>query len=380
MKIKSFLICCLLTLVLIVTSLSIIEPVLAQVSGGPHRGRYPRQCALNGTCDGQPLNGSSLATAKKLTILDYNSVDPDLFVTGVTGASSDPADVVQLVDNAISVWESAFAPGSLPNLTLDVGWADFNAVNVSQGNGTLFVAASNLNRIDDFRFDDDKEDISDLSAAIAGDVMGLHICGAPAQSPPQSNDCSQTNPGEATILFNSAMLMDKASGRPIKIFLDTNPFNSSAFGPINQLGINGIGNVFRVGRSASFSEPFVVDLFTVALHEVGHALGFSQVNGLPPTAHISKLDLPDVLSEYLPFSTRKCPSRTDIEVVKSVGSYVPNSPPYAVINPDPCSDIRLDEQPLPELDRSRWKDKRRQIDIRLPNRNLIRKRDFVNSD
>lgn len=366
---------CLLILALIVTPFSFAGPALAWSSVGASFGNF--QTCPPRTCGPQLVRGNAV-NKSPLELLDYSAINAsNLFVNNVRGASSDPADIVQLVNDAITVWEAAFEPGSLPDINLYVGWADFGVRKISSANETLLVSTS-----ESYEQNDYKPNSSNLSAAIAGDIIGLHICGAPAQSPP--TDCSESDLKEATILFNSEILEDKASGSTIKLFLDTNPFISSAFGPIDEIGIDGIENIFRVGASSAFEDTFVVDLFTVALHEVGHVLGYSKVNPranrLPPSAHITALGLPHVLSAYIPFSTRKCPSRRDVEEVMAIGPSVPDAPDYVLTNLDPCGVIRSSEQTLPELDLSRWTNNRRQLDIRLPDGNLIRNRDFTNRE
>lgn len=306
---------CVLLLVLIVTSLGVGQsPAQAMINlppPPPPPNDWPIPCNPP-YCTPQSLSQGNGGSEGGLLKVDFNSVTPEQFVTDVEGASSDPMDILQLVEDAITVWEGAFKEKSLPTMTIYSGWADFGALEKA------------------------------TSEAIA-----LHICGAPydpAGDPP-SEKCAEADRHEATILFNSKALkvQEPEKAGNVKFFLDTNPFNSSAFGPLQGLGTRGD----RVAQSAEFSDPYVVDLFTVALHEVGHALGYVEFNGVSP-ADIADGDIRGVLGPYVSYSTRKCPSATDIQSVVSVGSYVPDAPEYVLADLDPCGSMPLKrpEQPI----------------------------------
>ncbi|MEL6938945.1 MAG: hypothetical protein AAFO84_07105 [Cyanobacteria bacterium J06598_1] len=292
----------------------------------------------------QQLIGSIPANGTPL-IVDFQSVPPERFATEIPGGSADPEAIVDLVEKALLVWANAFDPDSMPSIQLYVGWADFGVKNkLSQVDNTL-TFSTNRSDVDPCSTvcNSDRPNPIDqpgFSAVVAGDVIGLHICGEPTEVTSKEN-CDSKQLQSATILFNSEQLIAKDLNREVKLFLDSDPFNSKAFGPLHELGASRVENTFRVGGSAAFDEyPLAVDLFTVALHEVGHALGYSTLNPLiSGTAHVSNGSMPDVMTTYIPFATRKCLSRTDINAVLSVGSYTPGAPTYKPTNPDPCGSV-----------------------------------------
>lgn len=269
--------------------------------------RHPQQlyCWQDPTCQPVMLEGAETTKQGILRIQDPKLAQDNL-VIGIDGASDNPDDIVNLVDSAFKVWASALDSSTLALPEVSVGWAEFSAV----------------------------ED----------EALAVHICGAPDKPDPKV--CSETDRTKSTILFNTSLLsvrqVDSESGESkdvlVKLFLDSDPLNSSVFGPIEEIA----NSSSRVERSPILLEKvpdaYVVDLFTVALHEVGHALGYStaneQIKGVPDSH--TGLDTPDVMSLYVPFNTRKCPSVQDVEVIAKVGSYAPEAHPYRLVSDNPC--------------------------------------------
>ncbi len=322
-------------------------------AGAENGGGKAVSCSQDPTCDPQIIEGVGTLNQKTLTVQDMRSAQPSLLEG--KGASTNPADVVALVNNAITVWESAFDDASLPNLKVTVGWANFGVANQTHTDGVL--AGSLVGGIKTANEDDSKalkklgKSATTDFPSVEDEALALHICGAPGK--PASSTCSEADRTEATILFNSDLLsirqIDEAGQSkevPIKFFLDTDPFDSAVFGSLEEIAASSD----RVQQSSKLlsklPDAYVVDLFTVALHEVGHAMGYSRVNqqvkGVPTSAHIGNTDMPDVLSPYAPFSTRKCPSVRDVTELAAVGSYMPGAQPYQLVSDNPCLVARAD--------------------------------------
>ena len=112
----------------------------------------------------------------------------------------------------------------------------------------------------------------------------------------KTTDHGDQFPSAGTIIFNSQDLVFDLNGdgidETIKFFLDDNPLDSKVFGSATQFkerdGTDSLAGI-NIGRS-SFAENnqfpleaedenvLVVDLFSVVLHELQHALGTTRVN------------------------------------------------------------------------------------------------------
>ncbi|MEO0687250.1 MAG: hypothetical protein AAFY76_19920, partial [Cyanobacteria bacterium J06649_11] len=84
-------------------------------------------------CDRQALNDNTLSHREILELQPYDAIDPDIFVD-MEGASSNPADIQQLVDRAIDVWEAAFTEDSVQDMTVHVGSANFGVLSNANSN------------------------------------------------------------------------------------------------------------------------------------------------------------------------------------------------------------------------------------------------------
>ncbi len=327
----------------------------AHLGGGGNAGSgNATSCSRDPTCDPQIIEGVGTINKKTLIVQDLQSVKPNL-LTGVKGASSNPADIVDLVNDAISVWESAYDDSTISKFKVSVGWADFGVAEQTHTSGVL--AGSLIGGVKTIGKDEAKvfkklgESASTDFPAVEDEVLALHICGAPGK--PESSVCSEDDRKESTILFNSSLLSvhqidetGQSKDVPVKLFLDSDPFNSSVFGSIDATASASNRTKQSSKLLNELPDAYVVDLFTVALHEVGHAMGYSRVNqqlkGVPTSSHIGTTDMPDVLSPYAPFSTRKCPSVRDVTEVAAVGSYIPDAKPYQLVSDNPCSVVRAD--------------------------------------
>ncbi|MBE9060893.1 hypothetical protein IQ256_07880 [cf. Phormidesmis sp. LEGE 11477] len=330
------------------------------------------------------MKGAKTISPRTLRLQDPQLVQPNL-VEGIEGASANPADLINLVDKAIMVWESAFDDSTIPPFEVTVSWADFGAGDQNPADsvlaGSLVGGIKTISEGDLQTLEDLGQSPSTEFPAIEDEALAVHICGAPNK--PDNGACSEADRNESTILFNSNLLsvhQIDANGQskdvPVKLFLDSDPLNSSVFGPIEEIAASSP----RARRSTKLFEEmpdaYVVDLFTVALHEVGHAMGYSTANEQIEdvlASHIGVTDMPDVLSPYAPFSTRKCPSIREVKALAEVGSYAAEAPPYQVVSDNPClvasADLHKSLSSKPDTTESRlsalWHSVAREIPIFL---------------
>ncbi|MDJ0535680.1 MAG: hypothetical protein QNJ70_24865 [Xenococcaceae cyanobacterium MO_207.B15] len=201
-------------------------------------------------------------------------------------------------------------------------------------------------------------------------------------------------PSSGTIVFNSQEDLEfdldgDGTLETIQFFLDDNPLDSEVFGSATTLTErDGEGSLagINIGRS-SFADNsqfpleqddenvFVVDLFSVALHELQHALGTTRTNpeaidddslsdgnivtndgneiptDFEPFIHIAlDTDLPNTPTpvglETVTFGERKCPSAVDVLAVAEVGFDEGQADGQLSLNP--CADLATAPTSVPE--------------------------------
>ncbi len=337
--------------------------------------------------------------------VDNNSNLPDNVISNGDGS------LLDLVNTAADVWTIALP--EFEDIQINVGWADFGLEPLAQSSALFpdevsvvegfqntqdtFLLTSTLNtpsiirsafteEVDEdfgsFPIIDDGVFITESQAEIDEfeetfirvspedtEIDGLAAIFIPSifeadQTIPQGD----TFPSAGTILFNSQDLefdVDRDGDlETIQFFLDDNPLDSEVFGSAtNLIEETGTGSLdgINIGRS-SFADNsafpideddenvLVVDLFSVVLHELQHALGTSRTNqaaideinsngnqnivtedreiptNFEPSVHIdldtNELNTPTPVGlETVTFGERKCPSAVDVLAVAEVSNF-----------------------------------------------------------
>ena len=279
----------------------------AQIDGAPD----PISSQLTGTT-GQRIEGVE-------EIIENRSVSVSPLDSPFMGISSMPpstvigsGDLLNITQTAFDVWLTAFPELENVDINIGVGWADFMiAPNKIQTERTDPIPPT-------LSFDEASPD------GILTDLAAFYVH-ADENFPDAKKSIPDSNL-DGLILFNSQENLEvkkEIGSEPGRVlyYLDPDPLSSSIFGSVaNENYIERQKNGINYGRSkfvTSEEDPFaslganpndlVIDVFSVALHELQHALGLTRVNPnavdkLVPTESDNsnlagnldlKIDLPD---------------------------------------------------------------------------------------
>lgn len=333
-----------------------------------------------------------------------NSPLPSNVISNIDGGGN-LQDLVDLVDTAADVWETAL-PG-FDDIDIDIAWADFGLQPLAESSqlnvGEPFFVDNVQIFVDNFQKSQNRflltSTINDsiIPALTSGvppsfiiiDQGGFFLSAVPPEEinefeqtfisitpedieidglaaifvpDPSEEDEETTFPSGGTLIFNSQDLVFDIDGdeeeESIKFFLDDNPLDSEVFGSVTNIlerdGEDSLSGI-NIGRSSfadnsQFGEEdenvLMVDLFSVALHELQHALGTTRVNekannSLNDQNEIVTNDSTEIPTDFEPFihidldsdtdntptpvgletvtfSERKCPSGADVLAVGEV--------------------------------------------------------------
>ena len=284
-KLKFLLVRCFIFIVIAIFFITVI-PSTAFAGGRVKNSPPPNSSPMQGSA------GIGIEGIQKIVDNGALDIDSEIEITDnppntVIGGGN-LLDIVQI---AADIWQTALP--ELPKYNIGVGWSDFQLDKsiIANPYSNCFLTSSNGTSID---------------------LAAIYIHGD-NNFPKAEQKIAGAEDLDGIILFNNQKDLRLPNGGRILYYLDSNPLNSKMFGRLENFterqkndlnyGRSKFGDNKLFSRIGAEENDLVIDVFSVALHEIQHALGLTRVNSnatnkltstkiIGTTNFVDTLDLP----------------------------------------------------------------------------------------